>query len=249
MPAGEGKSESGFVRFAEASQKEAMDLLLDGSATAIDMVVFDCDGVLLDTMPAKIEAFRSWVPAELEAFREPFMEIVMAGFGTARTHHIRRFYEDVVRQPVSDAFLAQEVARFTDICEPLCASANWRAGSKEFVLACREAGVPCLVLSGTPQAPLEEMLESTGAAKLFDQIVGSPPMKPESLLRMITESGLPAYRCVFVGDAEADRAAAAQVGAHFVYFPSEADPPQGPIKTTVSSLLDLLPGAAGSQAA
>jgi beta-phosphoglucomutase-like phosphatase (HAD superfamily) len=220
-----------------------MNLLLDGSATPIDLIIFDCDGVLLDTMPAKIEAFRSWVPAEWDRFREPFMEIVMAGFGTARTHHIRRFYEELVAQPVSEAFLSEEVARFSEICEPLCASAAWRAGSKEFVLACREAGVPRLVLSGTPQAPLEGMLQSTGAAEFFDQIVGSPPMKPESLLRMIRERDVPPYRSVFIGDAEADRAAAHQVGAHFVYFPSEADPPKGPLKTTVSNLLELLPGA------
>lgn len=217
-----------------------MDLLLENSERPIDLVVFDCDGVLLESMPAKIEAFRRWVPEAHAKHRESFMRVVMDGFGKSRRHHIRRFYEEILGQSPDDALIESEVARFTDICEPLCASADWRAGSREFVLACRSAGVPRYVLSGTPQAPLEAMLASTGAAELFDVIIGSPPAKPESLARILAETGTPAHRTVFVGDAEADRAAAAHVGAHFVYFPSEANPPSEPVATEVSDLRQLL---------
>lgn len=217
-----------------------MDLLLDGEVTAIDLVVFDCDGVLLESMAAKIEAFRSWVPSEYEPHREAFMEVVMNGFGTSRTHHIRTFYEKIVGLPVEDGFLEVEVQRFTDLCEPLCAQADWRVGSEAFVEACREAGIPRYVLSGTPQAPLDAMMEATGAASYFDVIIGSPPAKPESLARILSETGVPGERCLFIGDAEADRAAAAHVGTHFAYFPSEANPPMGEIKTEVSDLRSLL---------
>tara|TARA_B100001971_G_scaffold181892_1_gene178867 strand:+ start:9777 stop:10508 length:732 start_codon:yes stop_codon:yes gene_type:complete len=218
----------------------AMDLLLENSLKPIDLLVFDCDGVLLESMAAKIEAFRQWVPEAHAAQRAAFMEIVMAGFGTARTQHIRSFYQDLLGQSVSEQFLVDEVARFAEICEPLCAQADWRVGSREFVLACREAGIPRYVLSGTPQPALEAMMESTGAAGLFDVIIGSPPAKPESLTRILAETGTPAHRCVFVGDAEADRAAAEHVGTHFVYFPSEANRPTGAVVTEVSDLRQLL---------
>ncbi|MGJ8637781.1 MAG: HAD family hydrolase [Opitutaceae bacterium] len=217
-----------------------MDLLLAGSVKPIDLIVFDCDGVLLDSMPAKIESFKQWVPEAHADKRDAFMEIVMAGFGKARTYHIRNFYETILNQPMTDAFLESEVARFTDICEPLCASAPWRGGSKEFVQACIEAGIPRYVLSGTPQKPLEDMLESTGGTPLFDVIIGSPPGKPESLTRILAEVGVTADRTVFVGDANADQEAALHVGAHFVYFPSEANPPLAETPTVVSDLRDLL---------
>ena len=32
-------------------------LALDGVSTEIDAVVFDCDGVLLETIPAKLQAY------------------------------------------------------------------------------------------------------------------------------------------------------------------------------------------------
>ncbi len=214
--------------------------MLAGSVKPIDLVVFDCDGVLLDSMPAKIEAFRQWVPAEHAGLADTFMRCVMDGFGKSRTYHMNRFYTELVGTVPSAAFLEAEVARFTDICEPLCASAEWRAGSMDFVKACRAAGIPRYVLSGTPQKPLEAMLESTGGTPLFDVIIGSPPAKPQSLTRILAETGVAAERTVFVGDANADQEAALHVGAHFVYFPSEANAPHAATPTVVTDLRQLL---------
>ena len=217
-----------------------MDLRLGGSIVEIDLVVFDCDGVLLDTMPAKIEAFRAWVPKTYEQHAETFMKRVMHGFGRSRQHHITAFYRDIVGIQPGPEFLNAEVARFTDICEPMCAAADWRGGSKEFVMRCIEEEVTRYVLSGTPQGPLEDMLHSNRGASLFDRIIGSPPTKPESMGEILIETGTPPMRCVFIGDADADRIAAEHVGAHFVYFPSEAARPEGELLTEVSDLRDLL---------
>jgi beta-phosphoglucomutase-like phosphatase (HAD superfamily) len=218
-----------------------MDLKLENAVQPIDLVVFDCDGVLLDTMPAKIEAFRQWVPAAHRACREAFMREVMAGFGKSRATHIAYFYQELLQTEPDPAFLDAEVARFTALCEPLCAGASWRTGSRAFVEACSAAGVPRYVLSGTPQAPLEAMLASAGGTAAFDVIIGSPPAKPESLQRILAETGTAAHRTVFIGDANADQQAALHVGAHFVYIASEANRPEAPIATEVTSLLDLLP--------
>lgn len=217
-----------------------MDLKLGGQIRPIDLLVFDCDGVLLETMAAKIEAFRAWVPKAHGAHADAFMDLVMHGFGKSRQRHIRAFYVDILKQTISDAYLQQEVDRFTEICEPLCAAADWRVGSKEFVQACQLAGIPRYVLSGTPQLPLEQMLESAEGTDLFDVIIGSPPAKPESLERILRETGAAAERTVFVGDANADHEAALHVGVHFVYFPSEAPRPLEKVVTTVSDLRELL---------
>ena len=164
----------------------------------------------------------------------------MHGFGKSRTYHIEAFYRELLKQAPDPAFLAAEVDRFTDICEPLCATAGWRTVSRDFVEACRAAEIPRYVLSGTPQAPLEDMLASANATDLFDVIIGSPPGKPESMERILTETDTPAHRTVFIGDANADHEAALHVGAHFVYFPSEAARPKAPVVTEVSDLRQLL---------
>ncbi len=60
-----------------------MDLKLAGSVHSIDLIVFDCDGVLLDTVAAKIEAFRRWVPGAHVELREAFMGLIVLGFFSA----------------------------------------------------------------------------------------------------------------------------------------------------------------------
>jgi phosphoglycolate phosphatase-like HAD superfamily hydrolase len=234
------KMKTGFVRPQNLGQKGRMNLKLAGSVHPIDLIVFDCDGVLLDSMPAKIEAFRSWVPEAHADLRDAFMQIVMNGFGKSRTYHIESFYRELLHQEPDSVFIDAEVARFTDICEPLCASARWRVGSREFVQACHDAEIPRYVLSGVPQQPLEQMLDSAGGTDLFDVIIGSPPGKPESMERILTETDTPAHRTVFIGDANADHVAALHVGAHFVYFPSEAACPEAEVATEVTDLRELL---------
>ena len=226
----------------------AVQLRLAGSVCEVDLVIFDCDGVLLDTMEQKIRAFREWVPAQHTQHADAFMDRVMHGFGKSRFHHIKSFYADIVGLAPAPEFLKEEIARFTEICEPLCASAGWLPGSREFLEACRGAGAMCYVLSGMPEEPLIEMLAAHGARAIsaeepdaiFDRIYGSPPGKPQRMEAILSETHTPAHRAVFVGDADADREAAAHVGASFVYKPSKAARPMGEMPTIVEDLRELL---------
>jgi phosphoglycolate phosphatase len=225
-----------------------MKLTLAGSVREIDLVIFDCDGVLLNTMARKIRAFREWVPVHHAELTEAFMGRVMHGFGRSRRHHIEGFYADLVGKSPEPEFLEAEIERFTEICEPFCASAGWLPGSREFVEHCAAAGAMRYVLSGTPEGPLIDMLAAHGARAatseepdaLFHRILGSPPAKPERMEEILSETHTPGHRAVFVGDANADRLAAAHVGAHFVYKPSEAARPAGELATEVEDLRALV---------
>ena len=96
------------------------------------------------------------------------------------------------------------------------------------------------ILSGMPQAALDLTMDSAGGTDWFDVIIGSPPAKPESMDRILAETGVAAERAVFIGDANADQLAALHAGTHFVYLPSEAARPQAEIVTEVNDLRELL---------
>jgi phosphoglycolate phosphatase len=217
-----------------------INLRLAGEVRAIRLVVFDCDGVLLDTMAAKIEAFRRWVCARWPQHEAVFLDHVMGSFGRSRNFQIEWFFNHCLDLAVDAEALADEVALFTAICEPLCADAGWLTGSSEFVAACEAAGVPRYVLSGTPQRQLEDMLVANGVDQRFSGIIGSPPTKSVSLQKILAMTGIAPDATVFVGDAEADAQAAASVGIHFVYKPSVAKRPLTPIQTEATDLRELL---------
>lgn len=217
-----------------------IELKLGGNVETLDAVVYDCDGVLLETIPAKLRAYMEWLPLVYEALRGDFAAYNQRSFGLSRVVQIEHFYCKLVGQTVSEEFIESEVDRFKCICEPLCETAPWVEGSKEFVEVCNRAGCDSFVLSGTPQFELEAMLRQRNAIGLFKEIYGFPETKKGGLARILRKSAHSPGKVLFVGDAEADAAAAKALGVHFVYRPSEADHPQTPILTEAPSLLELL---------
>lgn len=212
------------------------------SEQEIDAVVFDCDGVLLETIPAKLQAYMDWLPEQYEALREVYAAHNRKSFGQSRSLQIQYFYEKLVgMNPVTKEFIEEEVERFAAICEPLCEAAPWAEGAKEFIQACRDAGSSTYVLSGTPQLELEVMLKQRMAMGLFDDVMGYPITKEQGLEKVRDNLGIDPCRILFVGDAQRDAEAALAVGTHFVYRPSEANRPTVDIVNEEVNLLDLLP--------
>ena len=208
----------------------------------IDAVVFDCDGVILETIPAKLQAYMDWLPEGNEAVREVYAEHNRKSFGQSRSLQIRYFYEKLLGMPeVPEEFVRSEVDRFSSICEPLCEAAPWAEGAGEFIEACNDAGCLTYVLSGTPQAELEGMLEQRNAMDLFDGVMGFPITKEEGLEKVKNTHELQPERILFIGDAQRDAEAALAIGTHFVYRPSEANRPTVRIVNEAVNLLDLLP--------
>ena len=207
----------------------------------MDVVVFDCDGVLLETIQAKLQAYMDWIPREYTQYRETFAAHNRKSFGQSRGVQIRYFFEELAGVgEVTQEFLDSEVERFSSICEPLCEEAPWAVGAEEFVKACRRGGSHTVVLSGTPQKELEGMLGHRDAMGLFDWVMGFPITKEQGLEKVLGKYGVPAHRVLFVGDAQRDAEAAQAVGTHFVYRPSEADRPLCPILNEEVDLRSLL---------
>ena len=217
-----------------------IQLILSDSITELDAVVFDCDGVLLETIPAKLQAYMEWMPMEYESLREVFRSHNLKSFGQSRSVQLRYFYEKLARRSVSEDFLLHEVDRFASICEPLCKVAPWADGSREFVEACKAMDAHIFVLSGTPQRELDAMLNQRNAKRLFDGIYGFPITKTGGLKNILKQGGYKKDRVLFIGDAEKDASAAMQVGVNFVYRPSEADRPVSIVQTETKNLMTLV---------
>lgn len=212
------------------------------SEQEIDAVVFDCDGVLLETIPAKLQAYMDWLPEQHEALRDVYAAHNRKSFGQSRSLQIQYFYEELVgMNPLTEEFIKEEVERFAAICEPLCEAAPWAEGAKEFIQACNDGGSSTYVLSGTPQAELDVMLKQRDAMEMFNGVMGYQITKEQGLERVRDELGIHPERMLFVGDAQRDAEAALAIGTHFVYRPSEANRPTVDIVNEAVNLLDLLP--------
>lgn len=184
-------------------------------AEAPAAIVFDFDGVILDSANIKTRAFRDLFDPEGPSARDAIVEYHKAHGGISRFEKFRWAYREVLRRPLTDAEEARLGSRFNELVEEAVMAAAWIPGAREFLEA-RAATLPLFVASGTPETELRRIVERRGMNRFFRGVFGSPAKK-DAILRAIADSiGTPPARLAMIGDAVTDFEGARAAGAEFV---------------------------------
>ncbi|MDR3175160.1 MAG: HAD-IA family hydrolase [Desulfovibrio sp.] len=180
----------------------------------VDVAVFDCDGVILESMDIKSLAFRrvgeEYGP-EAAGRLEDYHRL---HGGVSRYRKFAWFFREVLGREITAADEETMNAKFVRAALEEVLVCPLVPGIRE-VLDRLSGRLPLYVASGTPEDELRFILEKRRLAGYFVRICGSPPDKEEILRTIVEERGINPERCLMVGDAETDRAAAARVGTLF----------------------------------
>lgn len=181
-------------------------------------LVFDCDGVILDSNRVKTEAFRSSALPYGAAAAQALVDYHTARGGISRYEKFRHFLDEIVPSfpqgnegPKLEAMLE---AYALAVREGLmsCAIAQDLAR-----LRAATPGVRWLIVSGGDQAELREIFKARALAWMFDGgIFGSPDSKDTILEREIA-AGTLSRPAVFLGDSRYDHEAARRAGLDFLF--------------------------------
>ncbi len=181
---------------------------------SLKCLVFDCDGVILDSVPVKTRAFaRLAEPYGTEARDRMIMFHRMHG-GVSRYRKFAWFFEEVLGRKISEEESAEWGRLFAGYALDEVKRCPMVEGIQE-VLDTWKGRMPMCVCSGTPTAELVQVLELRGLAHYFDRILGSPPAKAEVLAGIVREFRQDPADVLMVGDASTDRDAAEEVGTLF----------------------------------
>ncbi len=188
------------------------------SVTDYTTLVFDCDGVVLDSNKVKTEAFYQATLPYGKAAAQAMVDYHVANGGVSRYKKFAHFLEQIVpshseqKGPdleallkayaghVREGLLSCEMAPGLEALRHQTPDARW------------------LIVSGGDQAELRDVFASRGIAEWFDGgIFGSPDTKDEILVRELVSSNIQ-QPALFLGDSKYDYQAASAAGLDFVFL-------------------------------
>lgn len=191
-------------------------------------LIFDCDGVLLDSNRVKTDAFRLAAAPYGEAAADELVAHHVANGGVSRYVKFERFLSTIAPKYKTQVSNQDELPDLEGLLE------NYASAVRSGLATCPVAsglpelrsltrGARWLVVSGGDQSELRQVFRERGLAELFDGgIFGSPDTKDEILSREF-QGGIIQHNAVFIGDSRLDHEAATRAGTDFVFVSGWTD--------------------------
>lgn len=179
-------------------------------------LVFDCDGVVLNSNRVKTEAFHAAALPYGEAVATELVAYHVAHGGISRYRKFEYLLRQILGRQESSEELQVLLQRYAaQVREGLlgCALAPGLFELRERLSDCR-----WMIVSGGDQAELREVFAIRGLAELFDGgIFGSPDAKDLILERELKRESI-RQPALFIGDSRFDHQCARRAGLDFVFL-------------------------------
>ena len=178
-------------------------------------IVFDFDGVILESAEVKTDAFCELYAAHGADVVAKVRAHHLENLGVSRFKKFEWIETNIFGRTLAPEGSKQLGERFTSLALEKVLAAPFVPGIEDAlpVLAERYA---CFVASGTPHDELNLIVERRGLTPRFREVHGTPREKPEIVRDLIARHALAPDEILFVGDGLTDYKAAMAVGTHFL---------------------------------
>ena len=175
--------------------------------------LFDFDGVLVDSVEIKTQAFSSLYAEFGTAITDKVVEHHRSHSGMSRYDKFRHYHCEYLGKILSESEM-----NFLDFSEYVIESivkAPEILGAESFI---KQLSVEkkCVVCSATPEDEIKKIVSLRGWGDYFSFIFGSPATKLENLKKALAANYFTIEESIFFGDAPGDFAAAQECGIDFV---------------------------------
>jgi phosphoglycolate phosphatase-like HAD superfamily hydrolase len=201
-------------------------------------VIFDLDGVLLESTEAKTRAFRDLF-ADYPDKVDEIVAYHAANGGISRFEKFRHIFDEILRQPLSEERFRFLCDRYSDLVLSQVLVAPFVPGADAFLWDFSR-GLLLFVVSGTPSEELALILEKRGLAPCFRGAFGAPCLKTETVKAILSDWSLAPHEVVLVGDSQADLQAAESNGLRFIGRRHAGSPPSWTTRPDLATVRDLV---------
>ena len=174
------------------------------SPSRYDGIFFDFDGVIADSVDAKIIAFGELYREFGAEVRAAVMAYQRAVPGETRFDKIPKFHRELLGGELTPDQVTHWCDRLSDIVLDEVVASPLLPDVPEILALLRDRGVPEPIVSGTPHDELQMIVDRKGLRPWFASARGAPQKKHVIVEDILAVTGLERDRCLFVGDAMTD---------------------------------------------
>tara|TARA_Y100000590_G_scaffold291722_1_gene328472 strand:+ start:234 stop:872 length:639 start_codon:yes stop_codon:yes gene_type:complete len=181
----------------------------------IKNIIFDFDGVILDSVNIKTEAFREMYIKYDESSLDKIIEYHLQQGGLSRYKKIKYFEEQILKKKISTHDINMLAKIFEEKVKSKVINCKYIDGALEFIMQKSEL-YDLYISTGTPQKEIEEIVNAKLLNQYFKKIYGSPNSKMEHIQNILINSNSSKKNTIFIGDSESDYESASQMGLKFL---------------------------------
>jgi phosphoglycolate phosphatase-like HAD superfamily hydrolase len=181
-----------------------------------EVIIFDCDGVLIDVNKLKCDAFGKAVEGYSSEVVESFVKHCRNTFGVSRYIKFKEFLIDFANESFNEEKYNILLNNYSTICKDIYGLADITPGCENLLTELSKFNKNLYVSSGSDEEELNEIFRFRNLNKYFDGIYGSPKTKSECTAIILNNH--PNKKAVFVGDALSDMKTAKELGIDFIYM-------------------------------
>ncbi len=175
----------------------------------MEALIFDFDGVILDSMGVKDRAFVAIFQEEAtDEEIERFISYHRENGGIYRFVKIRYFYEEILGQTMDDAKVQEKAEAFGRyVLENINSESALIKDTFDFIQKASNL-LPLHIASGALESELKQICNDLKITQYFQSIHGSPTPKPMLISEIIVSNGYNPKKCAMFGDSKNDYDAA-----------------------------------------
>jgi len=180
------------------------------------LIVFDFDGVLADSVEVKTESFaKLYEPYGADVVSQVVSHHRNHG-GMSRFEKFRFYHREFVGEAIDERRVAELADAFSALVKQAVIAAPEIPGALMTLKALCDLGKMCAVNSATPEKEIIDIVRQRSLSKYIARVYGSPSSKKENLEKIIHDCSIPIENTVFFGDARSDLDASLALGVDFI---------------------------------
>lgn len=181
----------------------------------IQALIFDFDGVLVDSVEIKTKAFAKLFEPFGEDIAVKVVEHHRNNGGMNRIKKFEYYYEHFLNMSLSAPECDRLCITFSELVVDGVVNATEIKGAMDFIKT-NYKKIPCFLNSATPDNELNEIVEKREMNQYFKEIRGADNSKTKNLQIIIDKYHLDPLKCVFWGDALSDYNASIKCNVPFI---------------------------------